>query len=402
MADGWQHSTVAHVPMPFCTPGSTLLGVVSQLSRVHRDQGGRSLAVLSDNRGLDLPDVENVFVDHTQRCPREYFSKAQIAVDVAAAALGRPRPHFGRLHDASIAAVRAAGADLVILYEGHYAAASLPAWSALRPEVTVVLYVHNPLSRTYGRRELRRMAEQCDAMVFCADHLRDDAARRMPGTRRPLVTVHNGIDPAFLRQPADPTATPVAPTAEVEVLFIGRTVAHKGPQHLIEALTLAQARTSRRLRGTVVGSDNYGLGGELSPFELELRAAAAASSVPIDFVPHVDRAESVRLMRRASMLCLPSVWSEGLPLVALEGLATGIPIVAFETAGIAEACADTALYAPIGDVAALARRIAECADDPAATERRVAAGRDRAAGFSWERAWSEFGGLTAAGPTPSP
>ncbi len=394
MDDGWRGTSVAHVPMPFCTPGSTLLGVVSQLSRVHRAAGGRALAIMSDNRELDVAEVENLFVDHRPRCPREFFTKRETAVDVVAGRLGRPRPHYGQLHEASIAAVRSAQADVVVLYEGHYAAASLPWWGKLRPEVTVLLYVHNPLSRTYGTRELERMSKQCDAMVFCADHLRADAAARMPGTSLPLVTVHNGIDPVFLRATEAPR--PYDRTDDVEVLFLGRMVPHKGPQHLIEALTEAQGRTRRRVRGVLVGSDNYGSGGDLSPFEHELRRSAASSGVPIEFVPHVDRAEAVRYMKRANLLCLPSIWPEGLPLTALEALALGTPVVAYDVAGIVEACADTALYAPVGDVAGLATQIVECAEDHLATSARVEAGRVRAATFSWERAWAQIGDVVAS------
>src|SRR5687768_16504140 len=287
-------ATIAHVPMPFSTRGSTLIGVVDHLARCHAEGGGRTLAILSDNRGLEVPHAENILVDHKRYCPQEYFTGSQVLIDAACGFAGFRRPYFGRLHTPSIAAVVAHEANVVLLYEGHYAAASLPDWNKLRPRVRVILYVHNPLSRTYRANELVRLADQCDALVFCADHLRKDAARRIPAVRTPLVTIHNGIDESFLK--ADGSSR-TRQADDFDILFIGRTARHKGPQHLIAALDRAQERSNWRLKCTIIGSENYGLTTGHTPFELELRKMAAQSKVPVEFIGHVDRTTVAELMR---------------------------------------------------------------------------------------------------------
>ena len=69
-------------------------------------------------------------------------------------------------------------------------------------------------------------------------------------------------------------------------------------------------------------------------------------------------------MNRARVLCVPSVnasngMADSLPLVALEAQAMGLPVVAFDTGGLAEELVDggIGLLAPERDVATLARHL---------------------------------------------
>ena len=62
---------------------------------------------------------------------------------------------------------------------------------------------------------------------------------------------------------------------------------------------------------------------------------------------------------------LTSLW-EGLPRVVLQALATGVPVVAYDTAGIEEAVVEGKnghLVAP-GDVDGMLERLAPIVDDP--------------------------------------
>ena len=88
----------------------------------------------------------------------------------------------------------------------------------------------------------------------------------------------------------------------------------------------------------------------------------------------------------ADILCVPSLdrpdgRTEGAPLVVIEALAAGVPLVASALPGIRELAGDAAWLFPPGDRAALAAAIeAALAGDPA----RVARGRARAALLDWD------------------
>jgi glycosyltransferase involved in cell wall biosynthesis len=76
---------------------------------------------------------------------------------------------------------------------------------------------------------------------------------------------------------------------------------------------------------------------------------------------------------------------EGFGLSALEALACGTPVVAYDAGAIPETAGPGALLAPAGDPAQLMRAAARICDEPALAERLSAEGRRHAAGFSWRR-----------------
>jgi glycosyltransferase involved in cell wall biosynthesis len=86
------------------------------------------------------------------------------------------------------------------------------------------------------------------------------------------------------------------------------------------------------------------------------------------------RADVPDLLRAMDVFILTSLW-EGLPRVVLQALATGVPVVAYDTAGIEEAVIEERnghLVRP-GDVGALAARLARLVDDNALRARMGAA-----------------------------
>ena len=78
------------------------------------------------------------------------------------------------------------------------------------------------------------------------------------------------------------------------------------------------------------------------------------------------------------MFVLPSAW-EAFPLAILDAMACGVPQVATDVGGTAEAVLDgeTGLLVAPGDPAALAERIAELLLDPERRERMGEAARAR-------------------------
>ncbi|MBN8901747.1 MAG: glycosyltransferase, partial [Rhodospirillales bacterium] len=96
-------------------------------------------------------------------------------------------------------------------------------------------------------------------------------------------------------------------------------------------------------------------------------------------------AEVRRRMRGALALCVPSVTaasgdSEGLPTVAIEAMAEGVPVIGTRHAGIVEAVVDgeTGLLVPQADPRALAAAIQALCADPARRRAMGEAGRRRA------------------------
>jgi alpha-1,3-rhamnosyl/mannosyltransferase len=100
---------------------------------------------------------------------------------------------------------------------------------------------------------------------------------------------------------------------------------------------------------------------------------------------YVDEGALASLYRGARLFVFPSRY-EGFGLPVLEALAAGVPVVASDLPVLRELAGDAVLYAPPTDVEAWVRQVAAVLDDPELARRLAAAGRERAKGYTWERA----------------
>jgi glycosyltransferase involved in cell wall biosynthesis len=89
------------------------------------------------------------------------------------------------------------------------------------------------------------------------------------------------------------------------------------------------------------------------------------------------------LYRSASVLAFPSR-AEGFGLPVLEAMGAGLPVVATDLAVLREVAGDAACFVPVEDTAALARSLGEVLSGDGTWIELARAGRQRAAGFSWQ------------------
>lgn len=170
-----------------------------------------------------------------------------------------------------------------------------------------------------------------------------------------------------------------------QLLFVGRLVEKKGLRHLIAAL----AHTDIDWHLTVVGD---------GPLEEELKAQAA--SLPITFVGAQSKNQLRERYSNSDMIILPSVRAlsgdqDGLPVVLLEALASGLPAIASDLPGIDTVIADgeTGLLVTPGDEAELGRAIERLAGDRGLREKVSKQGVQRAQAHGAEAVGRRYAAL---------
>lgn len=203
----------------------------------------------------------------------------------------------------------------------------------------------------------------------------DSAVEYRPGAGidRRTYTVYNGIDVEEFAgdvRAADPAAARAEwgiDADDLVFLSIGRYTADKNQLSLVRAF----AEVADSLPHACLVVVGWG------PLEDDLRATAERLGVA-DRVSITGRVDSVHeYYALADAFVLPSV-TEGLSLVLLESMAAGLPIVATDVAGTAEAVVDgeTGYVVPPNDERALADALVRLGDDE--TRHRLAdAGFDR-------------------------
>jgi glycosyltransferase involved in cell wall biosynthesis len=98
----------------------------------------------------------------------------------------------------------------------------------------------------------------------------------------------------------------------------------------------------------------------------------------------VDAAELEGLYALATAVVFPSLY-EGFGLPVLEAMGRGVPVATSDRSSLPEVAGDAALRFDPTDVAAIRAAIERLLGDPAERRRLSAAGRERAAAFTWER-----------------
>jgi glycosyltransferase involved in cell wall biosynthesis len=141
----------------------------------------------------------------------------------------------------------------------------------------------------------------------------------------------------------------------------------------------------------VVGQPGWG---GVDPLGEAARLGVPAGQVRV--LGRIPDADLAVVLARATVLAVPSR-AEGFGLPLLEAMAAGVPVVSSDAPALVEVGGGAAVVVPRDDPAALAGALAEVAADPARRERLVAAGRRRAAAFSWQGAartlWTMYGAL---------
>ncbi len=164
-----------------------------------------------------------------------------------------------------------------------------------------------------------------------------------------IKVVHCGVEPGHFPAPA--------PLPEkLRLVAIGRFSEQKGFPLLIEAVAQA-ARAHPGLRLTLVGD------GELRG-EIEARIEELTLRRHITLAGWLTEAGVRAELGAAQALILPS-FAEGLPMVVMEAMAAGRPVIATAIAGLPELVTpETGWLVPAGDAEALAGAISTLAATP--------------------------------------
>ncbi len=173
------------------------------------------------------------------------------------------------------------------------------------------------------------ISEYCRAQLMCFT-----AQRHWPR----LHIVHCGVDPARYET--------AAAHKGANLLFVGRLAAVKGVPILLDALQkLAQDIPEVRLQLIGDGPERA---------TLEARVAELGLTERVRFLGYRSQSEVAETLAQTDAFVLPS-FAEGVPVVLMEAMAAGVPVVTTRIAGVPELVREGACgwLVPPGDVTAL-------------------------------------------------
>jgi len=168
------------------------------------------------------------------------------------------------------------------------------------------------------------------AVTFCST-VAAEAFPDLPSDKRTLIG--NWVSPRIQAAPPTPEARKLFGLHEgqIAVGVVGRLSRKKGQRLFLEAMApLAHAMPNLRL--LVAGSSDF----EDPEEEAHLRTIAADLGMSYHVVFLGNVANTVALMDALDVLVVPSIWEEPFGLVAVEGMARGLPVVASRSGGLVD------------------------------------------------------------------
>lgn len=219
--------------------------------------------------------------------------------------------------------------------------------------------------------------EAADVLIAISSFTRAGYERMCPHLCSRIVDIPNGVDVDMFAKSVN---RPGGISADIEpqryVLFVGRLTHRKGVDVLLKGLS--QVPSDGRVQLVIAGDGD-------DRRQLESMSAELGVVGRVRFVGMLEGAEKIYLIQNALCLVTPSRGWEGLPLVVLEGLAAGQPVIGSQLPGIADLIEPgrTGFLVPPESPADLARTLTHVFQQPT----QLASMRQHAASVAQRHSW---------------
>jgi glycosyltransferase involved in cell wall biosynthesis len=276
----------------------------------------------------------------------------------------------------------------------------VPVMARLNPQAAIVLNMHCDWLAGMDYSLIDKRLRFADGIIGCADCVTDEIRSRFPHYAARCGTIYNGVDTETFH----PFEVGSQANSDKTLITVGRVSPEKGLHVLLDAFehilvrkrgaklriigpesilyvpgAITKAESSDRLQKTFsTYGKNY-----LEKLKERVNGSLLGNVSFIGALPHNKIAVE---MQNATILVQPSQY-DLLPLPAIEGMASGLPVVASRVGGLSEVISDgeTGFLVEPGDPAQLAEVLTMLLDDPVRTQGIGAAARAQAVRmFSWD------------------
>jgi glycosyltransferase involved in cell wall biosynthesis len=114
-----------------------------------------------------------------------------------------------------------------------------------------------------------------------------------------------------------------------KVLFCANMIKEKGPFEILEAAPTVLTKFPE-IKFTFIGN-----GKDLEI--LKVRSKEIVIENNVEFTGYVSLEEKIRIFKKSNIFVFPSIYGEGFPVVIIEAMAAGLPVITTPNAGLADA-----------------------------------------------------------------
>jgi glycogen synthase len=182
--------------------------------------------------------------------------------------------------------------------------------------------------------------------------------------------------------------TPRARAPRYRLLFVGRLIPSKGIEPLLKAIALLKRR-NKKVELHVIGT-----GSKLYLRHLKSLVRRLGIQAHVQWLGFRRQKQVQKMYASYGAVVMPSILGESFGLVALEALASGVPLIATRSGGLSEIVNNkVAQVLPRVESHAIASAIQSIWNNPAVTRKRVIKGRRLASRYRWPRVAGQYEAL---------
>lgn len=215
----------------------------------------------------------------------------------------------------------------------------------------VILHMHNDHVLDLNEKQTRQLFNTASKIICVSEYIKSGIVKHgllfNIDFSSQLEVLYNGANPNHFQKVEIPDVN--------NLLFVGRLIASKGIQQLIEAVLIV-LETLPDVQLFIAGSEGFGNLSD-SKFVTLLKSMAKRKPQNIHFLGYVPHGEVPYLFKKSSIYIIPSIWNDPSPLAVLEGMASGIPMIVGDKGGIPEQVGDTAISIDCNNIELLAEKI---------------------------------------------
>ncbi|MEM1646293.1 MAG: glycosyltransferase family 4 protein [Ignisphaera sp.] len=206
---------------------------------------------------------------------------------------------------------------------------------------------HNPLwpeENVYLGERLVRLIEsyamkKANAVIALNETMRRALVEKAGVNQDKIFVVPNGVDVEFFKPGlrCDEVNAKYGLEGKRVVLFVGRVTREKGVHVLLEAVRILRDKHGLRdIKVVVVGPLSGSFGDDtLTDYARVLREYVIKNNIDAVFTGSLDIEELRYLYSCSHVLVLPSYF-EAFPMVLIEAMASGLPVIGSKTGGIVD------------------------------------------------------------------
>jgi glycosyltransferase involved in cell wall biosynthesis len=198
------------------------------------------------------------------------------------------------------------------------------------PGAKLVLHMHNEKSDPVGAH--------VDVLAACSRYIRDWYQARSVDADR-FVVLPNGVDTGRFSTALCAAALPSArarygiPQGRFIVMYVGRISPEKGPDLLARAARLLDAS---KFHFVFVGEWPRGDPAKSERGKFAIGLKREMEGLPATIVDVVTPEDMPRIYALGDLVVIPSRFEEPFSMVAIEAMASGVPVLALRKGGMAE------------------------------------------------------------------